>query len=100
MSDGRVRFEAESLSAVVVGGPSFFCSEPQMASPQRDRLEALKALKASVCYCSKCGARLKYRSFTAHPCFKVAVAKYGRQRARQSVQRLTAPPAPGPDPGP
>ncbi len=58
------------------------------------RLNALASLKASTCYCSECGAELRFRSFTSHPCFKEAVARHGKQKARQLVQRLAHPPGP------
>ncbi len=58
------------------------------------RLDALASLKASTCYCSECAAELRFRSFTSHPCFKEAVARHGKQKARQLVQRLSHPPGP------
>src|SRR4051812_27247930 len=64
------------------------------------RLNALASLKASTCYCSECAAELRFRSFTSHPCFKEAVARDGKQKARQLVQRLSQPPGPHKRPRP
>jgi hypothetical protein len=58
----------------------------------RERLEALKTLQATTCFCSECGKRLRYSSFKAHPCFLLAVERHGRYRARQLVFRMETPP--------
>jgi hypothetical protein len=66
----------------------------QLISPAKDaRLAKLRQLKLSTCYCSECGATLKYATFAVHPCFREAVARLGRHKARLSVRRLEAPPA-------
>ncbi len=58
---------------------------------QRRRLLALNKLKKSVCYCSKCGTKLQYRSFTVHPCFKRAVQLFGKYEAKMRVYRASKP---------
>ena len=58
----------------------------------KDRLEALKRLQATTCFCSECGKRLRYSSFKSHPCFLLAVQRHGRYRARQLVFRVETPP--------
>src|SRR5215212_10025993 len=67
---------------------------PAPRDTQQRRLLALAVLKASTCYCSECGAELRFRSFTSHPCFKEAIARHGKWKARQLVVRLSDPPAP------
>lgn len=57
------------------------------------RLAALKALKATTCFCSECGSKLRFRSFKAHPCYKEAVQRHGKWRASQRVYRLDEPPS-------
>jgi hypothetical protein len=75
-----------------------FIVERQMSLPlqlaevsKAQRLLALDELKSQLCYCSACGTRLKFRSFTVHPCFKEAVKRFGKSRARQVVKRLSEP---------
>lgn len=69
----------------------------QMAASIEDekkrRLEQLNARKVSICYCSACGKQLKYRSFTAHPCYKAAAAQFGRTSAKQHVWRMNEAPS-------
>lgn len=72
---------------------------------KEERLAHLTSLKATTCYCSVCGAKLRYSSFPVHPCFRDAVARLGRYAARAIVRRLQQPPdnafapvAPSPDP--
>lgn len=68
-------------------------AEEGVASRKAERLRALAALKSQLCYCSACASPLKFRSFTAHPCFKEAVARLGKWRARQVIRRLSTPPS-------
>ncbi len=68
--------------------------EEAAAACKLERLRALGALKSQLVYCSTCASPLKYRSFTAHPCFKEAVARLGKWRARQVIKRLSTPPPP------
>ncbi len=67
-------------------------SKEEAAACKLERLRALGALKSQLVYCSACASPLKYRSFTAHPCFKEAVARLGKWRARQVIKRLSTPP--------
>ncbi len=57
---------------------------------QRQRLERLQKIKSTKCLCSRCGAKLKYASFTAHPCFKQALLRYGKYEARMRVYRVSS----------
>src|SRR4051794_6992502 len=62
------------------------------AARKREPLQSLDNIKSQLCFCSVCGSRMKFRSFTAHPCFKEAVVRLGKWRARQVVKRLSEPP--------
>jgi len=44
--------------------------------------ERARQLKRSICFCSECGKQLRYRSFSAHPCYYLAVKRYGTYKAR------------------
>jgi len=59
-----------------------------MDEKSRQRLAALESLKRTFCFCSECGKKLRYRSFSAHPCYYMAVERYGTYVARLHVQRL------------
>jgi hypothetical protein len=59
-----------------------------MDARARQRLFALQELKRSICFCSECGKQLRYRSFSAHPCYYLAVKRYGTYKARLRVRRL------------
>lgn len=59
---------------------------------QQARLTLLKQKKQEHFYCSVCAKRLKFASFTSHPCYKDAVKKVGKYRARQTIRRLRTPP--------
>jgi len=60
---------------------------------QQERLRALAHLKSTLCYCSSCGAPLRFASFSVHPCYRKAVELLGVYRARQTVRRLPSPPS-------
>ena len=64
--------------------------EESEAVAQRQRLERLQKIKSTKCLCSRCGAKLKYASFTAHPCFKQALLRYGKYEARMRVYRVSS----------
>jgi len=64
--------------------------EESDADAQRQRLERLRKMKSTKCLCSRCGAKLKYASFTAHPCFKQALLRYGKYEARMRVYRVSS----------
>lgn len=64
--------------------------EESAVEAQRQRLQRLQKVKSTNCFCSRCGAKLKYASFTAHPCFKQALLRYGKYEARMRVYRVSS----------
>src|SRR5690349_13269336 len=68
---------------------------PRLGQRLRDKqaeLLALNRLKKQLCYCSRCGKELQFRSFRVHTCFKAAVERYGKREAKLRIRRLDRPP--------
>lgn len=73
-------------AASVLASPLLLLALPMDAIElQRHRLEHLKQTKASICYCSQCGKKLKFGSFTVHPCYKDVLARLGLLAAKRLV---------------